>query len=148
MPLRRRELPLLWRASSRIRLCNYTSAIPSETRIPGFTAERLNIAIEPCRTRSLRRRSGLLSPRLGKRRQFPNEVESIVPAGSALQGVNAGRALEQGLPIGLCESRPLWTAREKLTAQSQSLLPVAVGQQTVVADPHEAVWQDVQKAAN
>jgi hypothetical protein len=66
-------------------------------------------------------------------------------ASLALQGGNAGQALDQGLPIGLCESRPLWTAREELTAQSQSLLPVAVGQQAVVADPYEAVRQDVQK---
>lgn len=37
--------------------------------------------------------------------------------------------------------------RENLAAASQSLLPVTVGEQAVVANPHEAVWKDVQEEA-
>ena len=57
----------------------------------------------------------------------------------------ANKALEQGLPIGPRELRlhgPTW---QNLAAESQRLLPVAVGKQTEVADPHEAVRQDVQE---
>jgi hypothetical protein len=49
------------------------------------------------------------------------------------------------LPIGPRELRRHGRAGENLSAESQRLLPVTVGEQAVAADPHETVGQDVQE---
>jgi len=69
----------------------------------------------------------------------------MLAADLALHRVHAGETQEQGLPIGLRELRSPGRTRENLAAESQRLLPVTVGQQAVVADPHETVRQDVEE---
>lgn len=57
----------------------------------------------------------------------------------------ARQALQQGLPIGFRHLQPAGRTGEHLAALGQHLLPMTIGEQAVVADPHEALRQDIQE---
>src|SRR5947208_2832962 len=82
-----------------------------------------------------------------ERASAPDPMQGVLSADLASHRVHAGEALEQRLPIGSRELRRRGRAGKNLAAQSQGLLPVTVGQQAVVADPHETLRQHVQEEA-
>src|SRR6185312_14656115 len=85
------------------------------------------------------------SPRRPGRRHFTDQAQGLLTANLTLHGIDAGETLESIAPIGLRRFRSRRGAGKHLTAQGQGLFAVTVGQQAVIADPHEAVGKDMQK---
>ena len=121
-----------WAPEPRFRLRDYTVG-PVETH--NFLPPRMSEQI----WESIYEQTGSSwwSPRRSGRQELLNKTQGLLPTGLTSRRIDAGEALELLAPVGLWDL-PRRRTGKNLTAESQSLLLVAVGQQPVVADPHEA----------
>lgn len=86
-----------------------------------------------------------------KRRQSLHSFQAALATGGTKRRVDAGELQDQILPgqLGREQGFRHRPVLKKLSTQSEGLLPMAIGQEAVVADAYKTIGQDVeQKAAD